>query len=95
MRYIFFFNIFLCLNLNAQPETSSNKPTIDSAAISKWPKFFNDNVAISNSGEYCYYIISKPKQKNVLMVQSTFGGWKKNIDGAWPIGFSPDSRKLI
>jgi dipeptidyl aminopeptidase/acylaminoacyl peptidase/thioredoxin-related protein len=73
------------------------KPVIDSAAIYQWVNVgYDDQVSISNNGEYLTYgLVNEMTGANTLVVRSKDGAWKQTFSGALRISFSADSKQFV
>ena len=86
--------IFLLLQTSYAFGVLAQKPVLDTPALRKWASVGGG--AISNDGNYVsYYIYNQPYPSRRLLLQSTFGDWKKEFVGASSVSFTNDSKHVL
>lgn len=73
---------------------SAQRPSIDTSILDKWPSV--GNPYITANGQYVMYELENvPKWSCTLEIRSTFGKWRKMIEGVKDAQFSGDGEWLL
>jgi dienelactone hydrolase len=95
MKYLFLSLCVFPLSLFSQNKQDVfGKPPIDLVAMKNWASVSGEK--ISDDGKFVlYYLNNSPIGTRKLMIQETFGNWKKEIENARLADFALDSKKII